>query len=79
MTCGVHCPPISAYDINYQVETLHDMRDRTVAALTKVAKEFPEGIQCYARVVFGGAARQILHATLETVSLLPVAHSRDIR
>lgn len=44
------------------------MRKDTVDALAKLFKdEFPEGIHAYARVVHGGAERQILLAAEETV------------
>lgn len=54
--------------MQYQLDTLHKMRKKAVADLANLAKEFPDDIQAYARVVHGGAERQILHTAMESVS-----------
>lgn len=57
----------TVYGSGSQVDTLRQMRKDRMGELRGLAKNFPEGVQLYGRVVNGGPARQILFAAEETV------------
>lgn len=50
------------------------MREERVKDFAELAKNFPEGVEVYARVVHGGPERQILLAAEETVSSVVNRH-----
>ncbi|KAK9899064.1 hypothetical protein P389DRAFT_43340 [Cystobasidium minutum MCA 4210] len=68
----------NVYGSGSQVDTLRQMRKDRMGELRGLAKNFPEGVQLYGRVVNGGPARQILFAAEETNCTLVIIGKRKL-